>query len=71
LLVSLDRGSQAKSLSLCMSGSLSLHLVALGLLIWLVSVPPGMSALEVFPAPSAPAAESGPAPSAPSPPTPV
>src|SRR5688572_2547990 len=60
-----ERGSPALPLGVCMSGSLSLHVVVLGLIIWLASVPPGMSALEVFPAPGSPSQVSVPAPSRP------
>jgi hypothetical protein len=54
-------------LGVCMSGSLSVHVVVLGLIFWLASVPPGMSALEVFPEPGAMSLASEPAPSRPAP----
>jgi hypothetical protein len=68
-----ERRLPAVRLSVCMSGSLSFHVIVLGVLVWIASIPPGLNSLEVFPVPgsassiseSASAGPARPAPAAP------
>ena len=68
--VPMKSGASALKLGLCMSGSLSVHVVVLALIVWLASAPPGMNVLEVFPAPGSPPLVSEAAPPNPVPPPP-